>query len=364
MLENRIYTLLCKRARGNEAGRIRTKIALSKLSADVTNDLIEIRKALMVLRTDGKVEYTASPSGEPISAFITVIPPKVEISAYAITWSGVLDASSLSQEDRLALVPVGNALDGFTKSDMERLITGLVRLRNDQAKLYSECNFNVSASYLLGSSKLLSAIDSRALQSFGIAVDRFASRLPYVVIGGNISSPTAVILVENPIPFETAISSAAASQCLFVCTFGFGLSAAANDYGNQLAGIVESGRAAVLNRSSGASTTIDKVLSHSAVHFWGDLDIAGMQIYERLAKHIPSLQLSALYLPMIEAVKTTDHRHSYVTAVGKAGQSIFSAAREDSIVMLSHCYKLAVDQEFVSADQIEALAGKIFTPPA
>lgn len=363
MLETSIYGWLCKKVRGKDTNRIRTKPALTKFNTDISQDEIEIRKALLALRADGKVEYSTGIHGEPISAFITVIPPKVEIPPHVTGWKAVLEQSGLPNDDVLALESIGCSLDGFSKGDMERLLVGLVRLRKEQTQVYGQCDFNVSAAYLMGSSKLLSTLDSRSLRAFGIAIDQFPARAPYVVVGGNTDSPAAVILIENPISFETAVKSSAANRCLFVCTFGFGLSAATNDYGNQLAGIIENGHAVVLNRSGGSVMTMGQILGHGSIHFWGDLDIAGMQIYERLAKHIPSLQLSALYFPMIEAAKTTDNRHPYVSAVGKAGQTIFPAGRNDSIAMLDHCCKWAVDQELITANQIETLAGKIFTPP-
>lgn len=83
-----------------------------------------------------------------------------------------------------------------------------------------------------------------------------------------------------------------------------------------------------------------------------------MQIYERIAKHRPAIRLSALYEPMIEAVTASDNRHPYVSAVGKPGQTIFQATREDSLMMLEYCREWAVDQEFVTAEQIERLASK------
>lgn len=357
MLEASIYGWLCKMVRGNDTNRIRTKTALTKLGSDISHDSIEIRKALLALRADGKVEYSTGSHGEPISAFITVILPKAEIPAHVSVWKAVLSQSGLQNDDLVALESIGCSLAGFDQGDMERLLAGLVRLRQEQTQVYGQCDFNVSAAYLLGSSKLLSTLDSRSLRAFGIGIDQFPARAPYVVVGGNANSPAAVVLVENPIAFETAVKSLAADRCLFVCTFGFGLSAAANDYGNQLAGIIETGRAVVLNRSGGSVMSMDQVLGHGSIHFWGDLDIAGIQIFERIAKHIPLIELSELYRPMIEAIASGDNCHPYVAAVGKAGQTMFTAARNDSKAMLSHCHKWAVDQELLSQSQIESLAG-------
>lgn len=357
MLEASIYGWLCKKARGNGTNRIRTKTALAKLSMDISQDAIEVRKALLALRADGKVEYSTGTHGEPISAFLTVIPPTVEIPAHVTKWKEVLEKSRLQNYEALALESIGCSLDGLSKVDMERLLAGLVRLRKEQAQVYGQCDFNVSAAYLLGSSKLLSALDSRSLRAFGIAIDQFPARAPYVIVGGNTDSPAAVILVENPISFETAVKSSAADRCLFVCTFGFGLSAVANDYGNQLAGIVETGRAEVLHRSGNTAVSVKLILEHDSIHFWGDLDMAGMQIYERIAKRLPKVRLSALYGPMIDAVMTLDRRHPYVAVTGKSGQTMFRPTREDASVMISYCREWAVDQELVTAMQIEDLAG-------
>lgn len=192
MLEASIYGWLCKKVRSNDTNRIRTKTALGKLSTDISQDAIEIRKALLALRADGKIEYSTGPHGEPISAFITVIPPKVEIPAYVSRWKAVLDQSGLPNDDLIALESIGCSLDGFGNGDMERLLTGLVRLRQEQTQVYGQCDFNVSAAYLLGSSKLLSTLDFRSLRAFGIAIDQFPVRAPYVVVGGNANSPAAV----------------------------------------------------------------------------------------------------------------------------------------------------------------------------
>jgi len=60
---------------------------------------------------------------------------------------------------------------------------------------------------------------------------------------------------------------------------------------------------------------------------------------------------------MVEALTVNDLRHSYVAAVGKSGQSMFSATREDSRRLLGYCQDWAVDQELVTTKQIEQLAG-------
>lgn len=359
-LHERVYAWLCKKSKASAAGKLRCSGILDKLRTEVVNDPVSLRKALIHLRTEQLVEYVAGQHGEPVSGFLTVVRPQQEIPAHMETWSAVLDEAILSEADRLALYPVGSAMEGFSAADMKTLMNGLVRLRDNQAQHFGEQIFSVSAMYLMGSSKLLTTLDGKTLRSFGIEFDRFSSRPVYVVVGGNVEAPTAVVLVENPVSFEAAVESVAARHCLFVCTFGFGLSASTNDYGNQLAGALEAGQARVLNRSGGVAPTLRDILQHQRIQFWGDLDTAGMQIYCRLASKVPAIALSALYEPMVEAIRHVGSRHPYVSAVCKDGQGRMTVqtARNDVKALLLLCEHFAVDQEFVGANDIARLAGK------
>jgi len=245
---DRVYAWLCKKSKGSATGKLCCNGILDKLRTGVVNDPVALRKALIHLRAEQLIEYAAGQHGEPISGFMTVVPPQREVPRWVEVWSTVVYAADLTDSERVALESLGGSLEGFNASDMGFLLAGLIRLRDNQAQHFGQQAFSVSAMYLMGSSKLLSALDGRALRSFGIELDRFASRPVYVVVGGNVQSPSSVVLIENPVSFEAAVESGAAGECLFVCTFGFGLSASTNDYGNQLAGAVESGLAHVLMR--------------------------------------------------------------------------------------------------------------------
>ncbi len=186
----------------------------------------------------------------------------------------------------------------------------------------------------------------------------FPGRPPYLLVA-SAPAPAAVILVENPVAFELAVASAAAQTCTFVCTFGFGLSNGANEYGFQLANIVNGNDAIILHRTQGAATDLPTLLAHPNVQFWGDLDMAGMQIFERLAQRIPHITLSALYRPMLDAIDDPLRRHPYATATGKGGQAPYAPRRDDAQAVASRCRGFAVDQEIVGAQDIEALAGQV-----
>lgn len=356
-LEERIYDWLLKKSRNSASGKIRSSALMSSLCQAIINDPVEVRKALENLRRDGKVEYTAAPNGTPVSAFVTVIKPETNVPEHRLRWESALASSGLGESDAYALEPLADVMHGLSDQQMVAIIMGLGKLRQEQDRLFGQPLFNISATYLLGSSKLLSVFNNRALKAFGIDIDRFPDRPPYVVVGGNGQDPEAVILVENPISFETAVQSRAGIRCAFICTFGFGLSHQGNDYGNQLAGAIESGTSMLLRRSDGHWGDLTSLLAHQNLHFWGDLDCAGMQIYERLASKLPHIQLSALYEPMLSAADNPDTRHPYVTAVGKEGQKGFTASRSDARKMLAHCREWAVDQEIVSIPEMERLAG-------
>lgn len=126
-----------------------------------------------------------------------------------------------------------------------------------------------------------------------------------------------------------------------------------------MAGAIESGGAILLRRTEGAHISFDQLLQYPEIHFWGDLDIAAMQIFERIASKIPHLKLSALYEPMIQAVALPAGRHPYVAAVGKAGQKPFRFTRSDTGALLGHCDKWAVDQEIVSEHDLQIHAGAV-----
>jgi len=265
----------------------------------------------------------------------------------------------LSKVDREALSACGASLADMDVALYPQVLDGLVRLRDDQDDLVGKPAFLVSANYLLGSSKLLGKLGARAIKAFGVDTSRFSDHPPYVITAGS-ANPHAVVLIENPAAFELAATTSAIERCAFISTFGFGLSKSTEEFGYQLAGMVETGfsNAVTLVREGSKTPSARELLKHPNITFWGDLDIAGMQIFERIAKWLPDVRLSALYGPMIDAVSTDANRHPYVSAVGKSGQSMFQPIRNDAVAMLNYCCKWAADQELVTEKQICELAGQ------
>ena len=359
-LNERVYAWLLKKSRNSSKGcseaRIRARGIMEDLRRDVTSDIISLRRTFIMLRDEGKVAYSGDLNGQPLpQGFITVIRPKVEVPELAYAWYAVLEESSLSEEEIEALKPIYPSLEGMSTEAMVQLVAGLMRLRNDQESVADQQVFSVSAQYLLGSSKTLTSLDRMSLKKFGIDPDRFVSRPSYVVIGGNIDAPRAVILVENPVAFENAISSPAGEHCVFICTFGYGLSIISDDFGNQLAGIIEAGGATAIplyRNTSNKLKGLQELLSHAELFFWGDLDIEGLKIFERLKKRLPHLRLSGLYNPMTEAILTSASRHEYVQLVSKPKQKSFLSRSDKVNRFLQLCSKYGVDQEIVPSEKI------------
>lgn len=357
-LEERIYAWFIKKSKSNKNSQVLTNGVTKKLYEAFAGDPVTIRKALKYLQSEGKLEFTADQRGEPISSFIRVTRPLENVAIHAEQWNLALANSELSSAEVIALAPLGSIFDGVSITQMSDVIDSLIKLRDDQEKVAGQLSFNISASYFLGSSKLLSSMDSRALRSFGIKLEQFPSRPPYIIVGGNTLSPNAILLIENPVAFEKAVQSEASNKNAFICTFGFGLSNANNEFGNQLAGIIENGTGIVLNHRGSNLDSLREIFQHPEIHFWGDLDIAGLQIYERIANQIPQLQLSAMYIPMLEALSDPKRRHSYVMAVGKSGQKPFRSSREETKLLLEYCKNFAVDQELVTLGDIERFCGE------
>lgn len=321
-----------------------------------------IRICLKILRDKGWLKAASwTATGQPVGLVEINIPPPPK-PEWEVRWESVLaNYENLTDLDREALRECGLKLADMEPDYLTRVIDGLIKLREHQAQWNERPSFLVSARYLLASSKLLTSLPGRAVKAFGINTDDFSAHPLYVVAGG-CANPDLVVLIENPAAFELAMSTNAVKRCAFIATFGFGLSKQGEDYGNQLAGMVKSGfnEAITLIREGSDCPPAKVLLAHRNIVFWGDLDIAGMQIFERIAAYVPQIQLSALYRPMIEAIQGTERRHPYVMAAGsgKPGQKLFKSNRQDVQKMLTCCDRYAVDQEIVTPEEIELLAGQ------
>lgn len=282
-----------------------------------------------------------------------------------LVWKASLSESGLSEADQEALLPLHVVLDDLKHIDNDILISGLVRLRHEQAAHSGRPAFLVSAEFLLGSSKILDSLPATVLRQFGIDKGKFLGAPPVLLIAGP-PNPINVVFIENPHAFWKAVNTSAIEKTAFIVTFGYGLSRHGDEYGNQLASILESGSLVTGAVCAGAPPQVSELLRHQNASFWGDLDLEGLRIYLRLKKIVPVLTLSALYEPMLQAVGNPASSHPYVKVTAKHGQSNRAIQTNDPALSMlaSACMDRAVDQERVTSDDIATLAASRFQDPS
>lgn len=325
---------------------------------------LTVRQCLARLMKDHWLDGVAN-DGTPFrNVTITGPLPAKPAEQGKVRWDSVLSRrSDITQADKDILSPLWKNLGELEEDELGCIAEGLCNLRSKFGNEIGRHRFLISANYLIGSSKLLDALASPSLRTFGIDVEKFPAHPYHVVVAGS-ENPEAVVLVENPAALELAMSTSASTRCAFVATFGFGLSRGCEDYGNQLVAIVEDrfDNTVTLTREGSNCPPARVLLAHPQITFWGDLDIAGMQIYLRLKKSIPSLRLSALYAPMITSLKSIARSHRYLESVNKSGQHGMlpscPLAEREAMALMSLCASRGVDQEQVTTSEIERLAAK------
>jgi Uncharacterized protein conserved in bacteria C-term(DUF2220) len=362
-LEDQVFAWCLRRSRRSVNRNIRANGFMENLRSELASDPISLRRALRALRRDGKLIFKVDLNDDPLPCgYISVCQPVLQAPVEETRWLDVLHDAGLSIPETNALKPVFKAVDGLSADEMRMLVDGLKRLRSEQLLNAGRQIFSVSAEYLLGSSKALTLLDRNALRAFGIDLNCFEVRPRYLLVGGECETPASVVFVENPVAFETAVNSEASQCCAFICTFGYGLSNAASEYGNQLASILEEGLASAipLYRSATKQKRIADLLGCAPLLFWGDLDVEGLRIFDRIKKRLPSIRLSALYGPMVAALEDPAKRHRYVWLASKQGQRIVAPVSSETDSLLDLCKTFAVDQEIVKARDIVNLADKAF----
>ena len=152
----RVLEHLRKKARRSNS--FNGKGLVDRLARDLRCDRTDVRRALRELREQGLLSCSDWAGPEPLSKVTLTL--QEERSSSSRLWCGTLDAAELTAEDAAALADLGDAVDGLDGLQMERLLQGLIRLRADLADQAGRPRFDVSAEFLLGSSKLLDALPS------------------------------------------------------------------------------------------------------------------------------------------------------------------------------------------------------------
>jgi hypothetical protein len=286
----------------------------------------------------------------------------IPLKPHEVLWETVLETNLglKGGEDVTTLRGCRNSVKDMTEGDMQALVNGLLSLRQDvkdnPAYFAGKRLFDVSAQYLLGSSKLLRSLPGKVLTDFGIPVDRLLGPPRYVLVAG-AESPEATILVENPHSFEAAVKADKECRFCWIATYGYGLSKSDESYGDQMVNIV-SQYSPVITLSRRPYYTEFKQAIEAACNnlfFWGDLDLAGLDIYGRLKQFLPALKLSRLYQPMVEELQRGGG-HSYQSAQ-KERQSLGDFPFEEIHELSKICASVALDQEFVEVEKNLSLSG-------
>lgn len=339
---------------GQGRGTLQSNRLIERLQERTGLTVIEVRRGLNELREAGEVKCRDWSNGEPYGKVHLALnaPP---VSDIAVAWQNVLEARELSPKEVNALLPLHSALNGLDRADMDGLVGGLLQLRAEQDRFAGVPRFNVSAKFLLGSSKLLDALPTAPLRAFGIDKTRFERFAGYIVAAGP-PDPVACVLVENPHAFETAMSTPGTNDVAWIVTFGHGLSWHDEDYGAQLAELlVDRPRLPNPLIRIGNPPDTNTLLRHESLFFWGDLDPEGLRIFEHIKSRWNHLRLSSLYQPMVEALRAAATSHPYVPATSKAGQAAWSSNDASVANLMMLCANRGVDQEAVEPDTIARL---------
>ncbi len=345
MVTARVLEHLRKKVRRSNS--FNGKGLVERLARDLACDRTDVRRALRELRQQGLLLCNDWAGTEPLSKVTLALPE--EPSPCSRLWREVLSTAELTAADAAALTELGDALDGLDAAQMGRLLQGLIRLRGDLAHQSGRPRFEVSAEYLLGSSKLLDTLPSAPLRRFGIDGSRLPAFPGYVMVAGPVEQEL-VVLVENPHAFERALQAEGTGRAAWVCTFGYGLSLRQSQHGEQLATLQESRAVPRTLCREGSPPDWESLLRHQRILFWGDLDLEGLAIFHRLREHNPRIGLSGIYRPMLEQLQAGGG-HPYCTLVGKVGQSIPRLGRELA-PLVELCRQRALDQEWVTEQMI------------
>jgi hypothetical protein len=338
---------------------LRPTALISRVATETGLDPIEVKITLGALSRNKWLEGITS-DGTPIGNVTATAPrPTLAVAPSLMAWRKAIVETGLSDSDLLALEDVHPKLHGLSASDLKAIAAGLSSIRLGKDTLNGMPSFIVSAHHLMGSSKLLASLAPTSLRQFGIDTNEFNDAPPYVVVAGPCD-PISVILIENPQAFEWAIRAGIADRHALIVTFGYGLSRKGDDFGKQLAELIENRKSLLIPLvRTGSPASLDNLLAHTNLLFWGDLDPEGLRIFERLRKRLPQLKLSAIYQPMIDALQA-GNGHPYVDAVGKGGQDTVNpkGISGDVMPLFEICRERGLDQEYVSISDIVALASE------
>ncbi|MFT5726706.1 MAG: hypothetical protein ACI8PB_000828 [Desulforhopalus sp.] len=346
-----IIGLAVKRSKNGHDHTFKPKALTKLLRKQLDLSLTDLNLVLKELHNEKfwQGERTLEPF--ELQGDIVVSVPQRDLPEHEKIWLHCLSEGCDTSIDRDALLSIGPKLEGFNFDRQKKLLAGLNQLREKQDSLAGQALYDVSSRFLLGSSKLLESIKKEALM-FGIKYDSFSPSYRYISVASPLN-PKAVILVENPHSFETAVQADIKQEYAWLCSYGFGIALDKNyKYGELLfKNLTEHKDQLIVLTRSGEPPELKKLLSFPHLSFWGDLDTGGLSIFLKLKKTMPHLKISPLYAPMINSLEAGEY-HPYTKIVGKSGQQPFESSCKEIMELMAICYDKGVDQESVSLEQI------------
>jgi hypothetical protein len=326
---------------------------VQRLADSLAVSHLEVRHNLLALVRAGVVD-NIGPTGDGLGrvSILQRLPePIMPIPEHEREWRSLIASRNLDAVLASALVDAGMALAGLSRSDMDHFLDGFLRLVADRDKFAGRDPYEVSAKYLLGSSKILAKL-GKALSAAGITNSSFGTR-PRHMLGAGPAGSKFTLLVENPESFERLIELGLADRITVIATYGYGISWS----GVSIEGRLD--RIKIARVAGAPPATLAGAVASATCSFWGDLDQAGLDIFIKVRGLIPHLALSALYGPMLTAAANDATSHPYCSLVDKVGQ-IETVSNDNAVNRLAAaCRFRAVDQEFVSDSDILALAERL-----
>jgi hypothetical protein len=323
---------------------------VQRLAHGVSVPQLEIRRALLALMHAGIVDRIG-PTGDPLGrvSILKFLPDEsAPLLPHERAWREVVDARDIAPALKEALSERGGDFADISRNDMEHLLDGILRLIADRGLLAERDPYEISAKYLLGSSKILGKLGG-ILEAGGVPQSLLGKRPRYVLGAGPARSAFA-LLVENLECFERLVNLGLSERITVVATFGYGITWS----GISVEGRLD--RIKIARASGEPPSTLASVVAATTCCFWGDLDLAGLSIFVSLRRLVPHLRLSALYAPMVSALEQSATSHPYCGLVEKLGH-IEPITDDDAVSRLAAaCRTRAVDQEYVSDHDMSALA--------
>lgn len=311
---------------------------LIKLMEATQLSAIDVQKELLALAKNGEITGI-NHKGVPVQKVGWVNPKNIPIPESKVLLIKVCEGLELSSETKTVFVKNHRLFSELNTYQIEKVINSLLRLKEEalpnEADLYI-----LSAQRFLGSSKALDRLKGLC-KDLAISTPNDVTTY-YAITCGSVTAEQ-VLLVENPRVFNYLTEFTRRYNTLLVSAYGYGLTL------ENLGAKLENGQVIACPSDGESRIDLNHVLKQAQILYWGDMDKAGIQIFEVMQRNIPSLKLSKIYGVMQRDVQLKGH--SYHKLFDKKSQKDFNASTTVAQCLLESCTNSAIDQEFYCSEQ-------------